>query len=123
MRQPLRTGGYCMKGKNRKLSLVASNGERVRPAPRPALLFPELSENPWDGRRDLNGTASGSGGLTTLELCAGAGGQALGLEQAGIHHAGLVELDPHACATLRLNRPTWHVLQQDLNQFDGTAFT
>jgi DNA (cytosine-5)-methyltransferase 1 len=61
--------------------------------------------------------------LTTLELCAGAGGQALGLEQAGIHHAGLIEIDGHACATLRLNRPKWNVMQQDLNTFtDASAF-
>lgn len=61
-------------------------------------------------------------GLTTLELCAGAGGQALGYEQAGIEHAGLVELDKNACATLRLNRPQWNVIEQDLNAFSGSAF-
>ncbi|MGH3301681.1 MAG: DNA cytosine methyltransferase [Streptosporangiaceae bacterium] len=36
--------------------------------------------------------------------CAGAGGQALGLEQAGFRHAASVELDAYACATLRANR-------------------
>jgi DNA (cytosine-5)-methyltransferase 1 len=61
--------------------------------------------------------------LTTLELCAGAGGQALGLEQAGIEHAGLIEIDSHACATLRLNRPEWNVMEQDLNAFtEASAF-
>jgi DNA (cytosine-5)-methyltransferase 1 len=61
--------------------------------------------------------------LTTLELCAGAGGQALGLEQAGIHHAGLIEIDKHACATLRRNRPQWNVLERDLTTFsDASSF-
>jgi DNA (cytosine-5)-methyltransferase 1 len=61
--------------------------------------------------------------LTTLELCAGAGGQALGLEQAGIDHAGLIEIDKHACATLRRNRPQWNVIEKDLNSFtDAAAF-
>lgn len=60
--------------------------------------------------------------LTTLELCAGAGGQALGLEQAGIEHVALVEFDRHACNTLRLNRPKWNVLQADIREFDATPY-
>lgn len=96
-----------------------------RPAPKTALLFPELStgpENPWiTGSTKHVGDAPLSG-LTTLELCAGAGGQAIGLEQAGIEHAGLVELNKSACATLRLNRPTWNVIEEDLNTFDGSSF-
>jgi len=61
--------------------------------------------------------------LSTLELCAGAGGQALGMEQAGIQHTGLIEIDRHACATLRLNRPDWKVLEQDLTALtDASSF-
>ena len=55
-------------------------------------------------------------------MCAGAGGQALGLETAGFEHVGLVEIDHHACATLRLNRPKWDVFEHDLEAFDGRAF-
>jgi DNA (cytosine-5)-methyltransferase 1 len=59
---------------------------------------------------------------TSIEICAGAGGQALGLERAGFKHLALVELDAHACATLRLNRPRWTVLQEDLHHFDVTSY-
>ena len=51
-----------------------------------------------------------------LELCAGAGGQALGLEMAGFGHAALIENDAAACNTLRLNRPEWQVIEHDLFQ-------
>jgi DNA (cytosine-5)-methyltransferase 1 len=90
------------------------------------LLFPEIltgPENPWvtASSKHLESDRRGSG-LTTLELCAGAGGQAIGLEEAGIEHAGLVEIDKSACATLRLNRPRWNVIEYDLNKFDGSAF-
>jgi DNA (cytosine-5)-methyltransferase 1 len=54
--------------------------------------------------------------LTSIELCAGAGGQALGLEQAGFEHVALFENDPRACQTLRLNRPHWNVVEHDLFQ-------
>ena len=59
--------------------------------------------------------------MQSVELCAGAGGQALGLERAGFAHASLVEIDPHACQTLRLNRPHWDVVEGDLRAYSGAA--
>ncbi|GAA0856256.1 DNA cytosine methyltransferase [Streptosporangium amethystogenes subsp. fukuiense] len=55
--------------------------------------------------------------LTSLEACAGAGGQALGLEMAGFAPVMLIDNDKHACATLRWNRPAWDVRQMDLRDF------
>ncbi|MFF2044338.1 DNA cytosine methyltransferase [Kitasatospora sp. NPDC058170] len=52
--------------------------------------------------------------LKVVEICAGAGGQALGLENAGFEHVLAVELDPNACATLKANRPEWAVAQGDV---------
>lgn len=60
--------------------------------------------------------------FNSLEMCAGAGGQALGLETAGFSHEALVELEPAPCATLRLNRPSWNVIEGDLKDFDGTPY-
>ncbi|WP_245690620.1 DNA cytosine methyltransferase [Actinomyces ruminicola] len=58
---------------------------------------------------------------TSLEVCAGAGGQALGLEQAGFEHLALVELEDWACKTLRHNRSEWNVIQDDLNVWKPPA--
>ncbi len=52
--------------------------------------------------------------LDVVEICAGAGGQALGLERAGFEHALAVELDTNACGTLRANRPGWKVAEGDV---------
>ena len=60
--------------------------------------------------------------LTSVEICAGAGGQALGLEQAGFQHEVLVEIDKYSCATLRFNRPKWNVVHGDVSQFDGRRY-
>lgn len=49
-----------------------------------------------------------------VEICAGAGGQSLGLELAGFEHELSVELDPDACGTLRCNRPHWKVAEGDV---------
>lgn len=57
--------------------------------------------------------------LTSLEICAGAGGQALGLACAGFHHVALVENDRHACDTLRANRPEWQVIERDIHEFNA----
>lgn len=64
-----------------------------------------------------------SGELTCLEICAGAGGQSLGLEQAGFSHSAAVELDPDACETLRRNRGCdWKIVEDDLRNVDGHAY-
>lgn len=57
-----------------------------------------------------------------LELCAGAGGLALGLERAGFEHVGLIERDKNAVATLRRNRPNWNVIEADVRKVDFTRF-
>lgn len=53
----------------------------------------------------------------SLEICAGAGGQALGLEKAGFKHEAVVEIDRYCCSTLRLNRPGWRVFEKDVRDF------
>lgn len=60
--------------------------------------------------------------LNVLEICAGAGGQSSGLEQAGFNHCLAVELDKDAAATLRLNRPSWEVYEGDVREVDGRAY-
>jgi len=56
--------------------------------------------------------------LHCVEICAGAGGQALGLEQAGFEPEALVEIDKPCCNTLRLNRPDWNIIETDVREFD-----
>ncbi len=60
--------------------------------------------------------------VSVLEICAGAGGQALGFEQAGFSHAGLIEIDRDACETIVRNRPDWNVINQDVSRVDGSEF-
>lgn len=60
--------------------------------------------------------------LRSVEVCTGAGGQALGLENARFRHLACVEIDPQACVTLRKNRPEWNILQQDLMDWSGAKY-
>lgn len=59
---------------------------------------------------------------SVLELFAGAGGLALGLEEAGLKCVALNEIDKWACNTLRKNRPNWKVLEGDIKDFDFSEY-
>ena len=61
--------------------------------------------------------------FNSIEICAGAGGQALGLEQAGFQHQALIEIDDPACNTLRHNRPYWNVIQEDMHRWNAQDYT
>ncbi len=60
--------------------------------------------------------------LSCLEICAGAGGQALGLEMAGFSHTAAVEIEPEACETLKLNRPSWTTIEGDVRTIRGRDY-
>lgn len=58
----------------------------------------------------------------SIELFAGAGGLALGLEKAGLHCVMLNEIEKDACATLRMNRPQWNIVEGDIAKIDFTPY-
>lgn len=58
----------------------------------------------------------------SIEICAGAGGQALGLEMAGFSHVALVEYEKDYCECLKRNRPMWDVFCMDVRNFDGRPY-
>lgn len=60
--------------------------------------------------------------LTCVEICAGAGGQALGLAMAGFVHVALVEYEQDYCKVLKDNRPEWNVICGDVHDFDGRPY-
>ncbi|UVK38768.1 DNA cytosine methyltransferase [Mesorhizobium sp. AR10] len=85
------------------------------------------TRNPADearsGKRLDKAAVAGTGPkLTSIELCAGAGGQALGIARAGFDHLALVEFDASCCSTLRANRPLWNVYHRDIAKFDGSRY-
>ena len=57
-----------------------------------------------------------------LELFAGAGGLAVGMEKAGLKCFALNEIDKWACQTLRKNRPNWKILEGDIKAFDFSEY-
>lgn len=59
---------------------------------------------------------------SVLELFAGAGGLAIGMEKAGLKCVALNEIDKWACQTLRNNRPNWNVLEGDIKDFDFSTY-
>lgn len=59
---------------------------------------------------------------TSIELFAGGGGLALGMEKAGFHHVLLNEFDHSACETLRQNRSEWNIVEGDIHDVDFTPY-
>jgi DNA (cytosine-5)-methyltransferase 1 len=78
----------------------------------------EMLNTKWDEELDVTPLRQ----YNSIELFAGGGGLALGMEQAGFHHIMLNEFDHHACDTLRLNRPHWNVIEDDLHNVDFTQY-
>ena len=78
------------------------------------LYFPETKE--------ADNTVIPKNNYTSIELFAGAGGLALGLEEAGLHHVMLNEFDHTACDTLRNNRPNWNVIEGDIHTIDFSQY-
>ncbi len=99
---------------------ILDNGKRV-------FLIDELSDVPeiqamlkseWEAERLTVPNHT----YTSIELFAGAGGLALGMEQAGFKHVLLNEFDHSACATLRKNRPDWNIVEGDIHDLDFTPY-
>lgn len=79
--------------------------------------FPQvesLHNSTWDEELQVSPNRS----YKLVELFAGGGGLALGMEQAGFDTVLLNEMDKHACNTLRHNRPDWNVIEGDISKVD-----
>ncbi|EKF9219136.1 DNA cytosine methyltransferase [Vibrio cholerae] len=81
--------------------------------------LPEIQEmlnSPWNEEHAIKPKRK----YNLVELFAGGGGLAIGMEQAGLESILLNEMDKHACATLRYNRPNWNVIEGDIAKVDFT---
>ncbi|XAG90166.1 DNA (cytosine-5-)-methyltransferase [bacterium 19CA01SA08] len=77
-----------------------------------------LFSTQWDKEKDVQSARD----YHAIELFAGAGGLALGMEQAGLKSLLLSEIDNHACDTLEKNRPDWNVVRGDVSEIDFTPY-
>ena len=81
-------------------------------------IFKQFKNSIWEQEQKIEPSRD----YTSIELFAGAGGLALGLEQAGFKVALLNEMDKHAGNTLKLNRPDWNVTIGDVTGLDFSHF-
>lgn len=79
-------------------------------------LFPEIAND------KVSNFVTPENSYSVVELFAGAGGLAIGLENAGLKCVALNEIDKYACQTLRTNRPNWNVLEGDIKNFNFSTF-
>lgn len=75
-----------------------------------------MVNNSWDEEFDVIPLRN----YTSVELFAGGGGLALGMEKAGFKHVLLNEFETAACNTLRINRPDWNIIEGDVRHIDFT---
>lgn len=83
--------------------------------------FPQIKamlNSSWEDEQKIKPIRS----YRSIELFAGAGGLAIGLEKAGFDAIALNEIDRDACSTLRKNRPAWNVLEGDISKIDFSHF-
>jgi DNA (cytosine-5)-methyltransferase 1 len=109
----------------RSIESKINKGELV-PCPKTSLIpieqvlhYKEIKsflESKWDEEEKIKPLRN----YNLIELFAGGGGLALGMEAAGFNSVLLNELDKHACSTLRHNRPDWNVVEGDISQVDFT---
>jgi DNA (cytosine-5)-methyltransferase 1 len=84
-------------------------------------LFPRFAEL-TNGNSKVSNFIKPNHNFKVLELFAGAGGLALGLEKSGIDCVALNEIDKWACETLRANRPNWQVLEGDIKNYSFSKY-
>jgi DNA (cytosine-5)-methyltransferase 1 len=107
--------------KSGKITSVISVDSKKRYSLKELTHFPEVAQmlrSSWDSEAQQKPLRR----FTSLELFAGAGGLAIGLEQAGFSPVALNEIDKDACKTLRRNRPHWNVIEGDVCSIDFTPF-
>ncbi|MBR7801443.1 DNA (cytosine-5-)-methyltransferase [Undibacterium fentianense] len=99
---------------------IESNNYRVYH--KSQLEFFENTQHMFKNAWDAEFVTKPNRGYKLLELFAGAGGLAIGMERAGFESVLLNELDKHACNTLRQNRPDWNVVEGDISKIDFTKY-
>ena len=78
----------------------------------------EMANSKWEEENAVTPL----GDYTSIELFAGAGGLALGMQKAGFRHVMLNEIDHTACQTLRVNMPQWNVVEGDIHEIDFSPY-
>jgi DNA (cytosine-5)-methyltransferase 1 len=74
--------------------------------------FKQMRDSTWEQEVNIKPKKE----YKSVELFAGCGGLAIGIEKAGFKHVLLNEIDKFACGTLKKNRPNWNVLHEDITK-------
>ena len=106
--------------KNGKYKYIVESGKKLIPATEliEEQPFCEMATDNWEHEYEVKPRRP----FHSIELFAGGGGLALGMEKAGFKHVLLNEFDKDACSTLRFNRPEWNVVQDDVHNISFTEY-